>query len=500
MRNKLVRRAAVALSLAVSAGLVLTSCAAGFGGGENDRVRVAMMQPPKAALNPFSDDAFKLSRLSTGETLVRLNEDIEAEPLLATEWTTEDDKTWVFTLRDDVTFHDGAEFDAAAVKNMLDEATSASPVPRALNGVELTSVEATGDYEITIVTSEADPLLPNRLASPQLSVLSPAAYGDDGTISPVGTGTGPFELTAVGGSTTATLERFDDYWGDPAEAAGIDVSFVPDGTARAASLRSDEADVAETIPVSQISLLDEDMVNEVYMPRTTLLALNSESGPFADQAIRAAAREAIDSESIVDSVYEGYADPAEGLIGPAVPWAEELRGDVASTVEPGDGTGVEITLATYTDRSELPEIAVQLESQLEAAGFVVKQDVREYVNMEADMLEGNFDAVLLSRNTLIDTGDILSFIAQDFTCDGGYNAAQFCNKDVDAIINAGMQVPSGEERQVATMKAEEAILQRDAAVPIVHDRVVQGETGSFTDFVRDPLERRLITEHTKPAN
>ena len=133
---------------------------------------------------------------------------------------------------------------------------------------------------------------------------------------------------------------------------------------------------------------------------------------------------------------------------------------------------------------------MQLESQLEAAGFVVKQDVREYVNMEADMLEGNFDAVLLSRNTLIDTGDILSFIAQDFTCDGGYNAAQFCNKDVDAIINAGMQVPSGEERQVATMKAEEAILQRDAAVPIVHDRVVQGETGSFTDFVRDPLERR----------
>lgn len=500
MRNKLVRKVAASVSIAVSAGLVLTSCGASFEGGGGDRVRVAMMMPPKAALNPFSDDAFKLSRLSIGETLVRLNDDIEAEPLLATEWATEDNKTWVFTLRDDVTFHDGTDFDASAVKNMLDQATSASPVPRALNGIELTIVEATGDYEITIETSEADPLLPNRLASPQLSVLSPDAYGDDGTISPIGTGTGPFELTEVGGSTTATLERFDDYWGEVAQAEGIDVSFVPDGTARAASLRSDEADVAETIPVSQISLLDEEMVNEVYMPRTTMVALNSETGPFADQAIRAAARDAIDAESIVESVYEGYADPAEGLIGPAVPWAEELRGDVSSSVEPGDGNGVEITLATYTDRAELPEIAVQLESQLEAAGFVVKQDVREYVNMEADMLEGNFDAVLLSRNTLIDTGDILSFIAQDFICGGGYNISQFCNEDVDSIIGKGLQVPSGEDRQVATMEAEEAILQLDAAIPIVHDRVVQGESGYFTDFVRDPLERRLVTEQTKPAN
>src|SRR5699024_3246747 len=140
------------------------------------------------------------------------------------------------------------------------------------------------------------------------------------------------------------------YWGEVAQAEGIDVSFVPDGTARAASLRSDEADVAETIPVSQISLLDEEMVNEVYMPRTTMVALNSETGPFADQAIRADARDAIDEESIVESVYEGYANPAEGLIGRAVPWAEELRGDVSSSVEPGDGNGVEITLATYTDR------------------------------------------------------------------------------------------------------------------------------------------------------
>ena len=43
-----------------------------------------MLQPPRSALTPFSDDAFKLSRWSTAETLVRLDEAGDAQPMLAT--------------------------------------------------------------------------------------------------------------------------------------------------------------------------------------------------------------------------------------------------------------------------------------------------------------------------------------------------------------------------------------------------------------------------------
>lgn len=496
------RRVAAALALTGSAALLLSGCfsgGGGDGGGDgDDRIQVAFMQPPKSNLNPFSDDAFKLSRWSTGETLVRLNDDIEIEPMLATEWEQVDDLTWKFALRDDVTFHDGTPFNAEAVKNTLDKAMAASPPPRALNGVAITT-EATGEFEVTVTTDAPDPLLPNRLASPQMSILSAAAYNDDGTVTPIGTGTGPFELVDVNGSTTATLDRFDDYWGEPAAISGIDASFVPDGAARAGSLRSGETDVAESIPVSQIDLLEEGTAHEVQQTRTTYLALNTKTGPFADPAVRAAARAAIDPSGIVDGVYEGHADPAVGLLGPAIPWAAELRDDVESAAEPGDASGVEITLATYTDRAELPEIAVQLEKQLEDAGFVVTQDVREYVNMEKEMLGGGFDAVIYSRNTLLDTGDPLSFLAQDFMCGGGSNVAQLCDDTVDSLITAGQQVPLGEERQKATMEAEAAVLQLDAAIPLVHDRVVQGEAGTFADVVRDPLERRLITELTKPA-
>src|SRR5699024_11115948 len=159
-----------------------------------------------AALNPYSDDVAKLSRWSTGETLVRLDDDIEIEPLLATKWKQTDEFTWVFTLHKGVTFHDGTPFNAEAVKNSLDHAVEATTPPRAINGVEFTT-EVTGEYEVTITTEEPDPLLTNRLASPQLSIFSDAAYQENGIVTPVGTGTGPFELVEVNGTTTATLDR-----------------------------------------------------------------------------------------------------------------------------------------------------------------------------------------------------------------------------------------------------------------------------------------------------
>ncbi len=503
MRNKFMRKASVAIALSATAALALAGCAGGAtsrGGDDSggDRIRFAMMQPPKAALNPFSDDASKLSRLSIGEGLTSLNEQIEVESALATEWEQVDDLTWKFTLREGVKFHDGTDFNAEAVKHTLDAATQAATPPRVLNGVSI-STEITGDNEITITTDVPDPLLLNRLANPQLSILAESAYASDGTITPVQTGTGPFVLTETDGTTVATLDRFEEYWGDTAEIAGIDVSFVPDGAARAAALRSGESDLVETIPISQASLLDQEQAIEVSSPRTNYLTLNNETGPFADPAVRAAAREAIDVDVLVENVYEGRADAAVGLLGPAVDWAASLRGDVSSKAAPAAIDGVAITLATYTDRAENPEIAVQLQKQLEDAGFVVTQDVREYANMEADMLSGAFDAVIVSRGTLLDTGDPLSFMSADFTCEGGYNIAQACNADVDALVAQSLLAPAGPERQQATMDVEAAILQLDMAIPLVHERVIWGNAGTFTNVVLDPLERRAVTQYTKAA-
>ncbi|MER5937263.1 ABC transporter substrate-binding protein [Streptomyces sp. NPDC001928] len=479
-----------------AASALLTGCFAGAqstdAGADGRRVRVAMLQPPRSGLSPLSDDAFKLSRWSTAETLVKLDRAGDAQPALAAKWQ-QSGRTWTFEIRDGVTFHDGTKLDAKAVVRSLTKAATASPKPRILDGVDLTA-KAEDTDTVTVTTGTEDPLVPQRLSSPQLSILASKAYRGK-TVNPVGAGTGPFELTKVDGTASATLDRYDAYWGARAKSPGIDVKFVPDGTARAAALRSGEADIVEAIPVSQAAVLDQDLITEVPMPRTNTLYLNTGKGAFKNRALRAAARAAIDAEALVKGVYEGRADVAEGLLGPALPWAAELRSPVRRTKAAGPN-GEAITIGTYTDRAEMPEVAATLQQQLQKAGFRVKLDVREYTNIEADALAGRFDAFVLSRATVLDSGDPAAYLYSDFASDGTFNLSQLTDKNVDAALKKAADAQVGDARRAAIIAAEAAVLATDAAVPMLHERVIQGDAAGVVDAAHDPRERELVTVDT----
>lgn len=460
---------------------------------EDPRIHVAMLQPPRSGLNPLSDDAFKLSRWSTAETLIRLDAAGEPQPFLATEWERVDGHTWRFAIREGVTFHDGSPLTAEQAAASLVAATQAVPKPRILDGVEMT-VRAEGN-DVIVQTEVEDPLLPNRLSSPQLAILAKAAYGADGRVNPTRAGTGPFVLTRIEGVTSAHLDRFDGYWGERAKLSGIDADYVGDGTARAAALRTGTAQVVEAVPVGQAALIDPDLIHEVPMPRTNTLYLNTEKGPLADPALRAAVREAVDGARIVRTVYEGRADVARGLLGPALPWVDGLRQPVERAA-PAVPKGTPITLATFSDRAELPEVAVMVAQALTEAGFEVKQEVRQYAHIEADALAGAFDIFILSRATVLDSGDPVAYMFSDFACAGSFNISQLCDPEVDAALATAAAATPGPERRQAIVDAEAAILATDAAVPMLHERVIQGEAAGVSNAARDPRERTLITERT----
>ncbi|MGN9837049.1 ABC transporter substrate-binding protein [Nonomuraea sp. H19] len=454
-----------------------------------------MLQPPRSGLSPFSDDAFKLSRWSTAETLVNLDEKGDARPALATAWSRTSERAWEFTIRQGVTFHDGTPLTAQVAAGALTRASQVTPKPRILDGVELTATAEGG--KLIVTTGEPDPLVPHRLSSPQLSILAERAYATGGKVDPVGTGTGPFKLTKVNGTTTATLDRYDGYWGEKAKAAGIDVSFVPDGTARAAAIRSGEAHIVEAVPVSQAALLAKETISEVPMPRTNTLYLNTASGPFKSAGLRAAARAAIDAGQLVSGVYEGRADLAAGLLGPALPWAAAGRKPLTERTPAAAAKGTGITLATYSDRAELPEVASVLQQQLQTAGFAVKLVVREYAHIEEDALAGKFDAFILSRATMLDSGDPVAYMQADFTCDGSFNLAKLCDDDIDKAVKKAAATDAGPARRAAILEAEAAILRTDAAIPMLHERVIQGDATTVTGSAKDPRERLLITAGTR---
>jgi len=96
-----------------------------------------------------------------------------------------------------------------------------------------------------------------------------------------------------------------------------------------------------------------------------------------------------------------------------------------------------------------------------------------------------------------DSGDPVAYMQSDFSCDGSFNLGLYCSESVDkALDNADLQ-PLGELRNKAIIAAERQILEDYAAIPLLHERVIQGETPSVSNVERDSRERRLITQFTQ---
>ncbi|MFI7383494.1 ABC transporter substrate-binding protein [Streptomyces sp. NPDC049813] len=481
--------------LLAAAGTALTSACGSFtgtaGGG---RLAVDLAFAPTQGLSPYGDDGLLLSRLAVVDGLTRMDTDGAVHPALARTWTRTAATTWEFTLRD-ARFQDGGPVTAAAVVGALRAAARAEVTPRVLSDVELTA-RATGERTVRITTGTPDPLLPARLANPSLAVLSPAAYrSGDGTVDPVGTATGPFALTELNGAVSATLDRFDGHWAGRAAAPGVDVTFVADNNARANALRSGQIELAEFVPAAQALLLG-GRARKVPTVRTTTLYLNTRTGPLADPALRAAVRTHTDTSAPARSVYEGYAERATGLFGPGFAWAHGARRPVTGRAAPAAPRGRSLTLATYPNRAELPEVAAALQQQLERAGFTVRLVVKDYARLESGALDGQYDAFLMSRSTALDTGDPVSYLASDFTSDGSFNISQLRDKAVDTAVRTAARL-DGAERQQAVLAAEAAILRTDAAVPIVHEEHLQGVGGTVRGVVLDPYERQFVGLETR---
>ena len=123
------------------------------------------------------------------------------QPWLATSWEVSDDGlTYTFELRDDVTFHDGTTFDAAAVKANLDQLREPGYNP-AVAAIQLSDLQqgrgGVDPPRSKITLKEPDVLFLDFLASPQGAQVSPKSLREAKDLKAGGAdvvGTGPFIL------------------------------------------------------------------------------------------------------------------------------------------------------------------------------------------------------------------------------------------------------------------------------------------------------------------
>ncbi len=471
----------------------------------SDTLTVAMAFAPDSGLAIDTDDALTLADSGTVEGLVASDASGEAKPALAESWTQIDPTTWGFTLRSDVTFHDGVEFNADAVVTAFEYLANSATPPRTIKGVGL-AAEAVDEQTVRVTTENPDPILPIRLSSANTAILSPTAYESE-TPDPIGHGTGPFEITDFTPDQSLTVQRYDGYWGEPAKLAEATLRFLPDPSSRAAAVRSGEVDIAEGIALADAEAIEEDdsiELQTIALPRTTSIYTNTTSGPMSDPAVREAAELAIDNEAIAEQLLEGKFVAASNYFGPENEWltAGDVKNDADKAKEileeagfstDGSDANLTVNLSTYPDRPELEDIAVVAQAQLEEVGFTVELAVAEYSTLEPQGLGGELDLFVLSRSYYLDMADPAAFLTSDFTCEGGYNLNTFCSEEFDNIMAELTEKIEPADREPLFASAAELLAEETVGIPIVHNQAQVAVSERVEGFVADPFERTLIT-------
>ncbi|MDI5984228.1 ABC transporter substrate-binding protein [Halomonas sp. M4R5S39] len=453
-------------------------------------------------------DSYVLSRAGCLESLTYMDYDASIQPALAESWEQVSPTEWEFQLREGVAFQDGTALTPQVVSDSLNRVLNASSPPRSFNPGVIDSVEPAGERAVRITTNAPDVFVPNRLASTETGILAPAAFDDD-RINPVGHCTGPFEIVREIPRQGLELKRNDDYWGGEVQLAEAEVRYIPDGKVRSVMVETGEIHIARQMPSSALAQLERSETVEVKTieaPRTTSLYLNNRVAPLDNMKVRQAIQSAIDLTGIAEAVYEGSVNPAAGQFSPSTPWAPENAAPMPQDLERArqllaesgvPASELQFELLAYVERPVLADLAAVIQFQLQQLGMNVDIRVSEYGAIEPQLLAGDFDMVLMSRGYLTDVGDPVGMLVADYSCDGGYNLAGFCDPEVDAQLERASAMVNPEERNVIYRDLAARLQEEAVNVFLIHETISEAVAKNVENYQVHAYERTALHKDLK---
>jgi len=439
------------------------------------------------------------------EALTILDANLRARPWLAESWRSEDDtRTWVFTLREGVLFHDNTPMTAADAVAAIERIRSRPKLDPSGVYRNLVSLAARGDHELVMRFSRPTPAAPNMVAYYSSPILKPSTFTADGRLSDL-IGTGPFRLVRALPGETVELEAFPDYWGLRPAYRRVVFRTVLDAQTRLLALLAGEldavADVGAILPdqVGTIENRDDLTVRRVEVATTHYVLFNCRRAPFSDLGARLWLADLIDREGLVEALAPGAGvvarDPYSRL---AADWAFGLVDPPPGRLEDEDASEHDLVILLHggtLQRWPYLEIAQVVQERLRAAGVASQIAVREAGAYYEDVREGRFD-LAIQPNTLM-TGDPDFFYAY-YLESGGPRDCGCGNEDFDQLIAAGRETVEPENRHEVYRELEALFSRHLPVLPIYHDIALYAYGPAVEQFSMDANFRPSIVD-ARPA-
>lgn len=442
--------AALAAGGANAAGTTLNVGMASADAGTLDP-HVATTTPDKGLLNWMFNG---LVRIKPGQASPEF-----IEPDIAESWTSsEDGLTWTFDLREDVECHgEYGNLDAEDVVFSLERSMNPDISAFAKDFSAVESVEATGDYEVTITLSEPVPSLLGLLVAYHGGNIvckdAVEALGDDFQKSPIGTG--PFMFAEYQPQQYVKLVANPDYFRGAPKIQEIFYRYIPSDASRDLAFQSGEIDMIygkqDQTWVDRISQIPGTKVVVMKPGEMSMLHLNMSMPPLDNIDVRKAVAHAIDRDAMVQFKGENVTLPAispvpEGYLG--------YTDDVPTYEYSVEKAKEHLAEAGYPDGVTLKAIHTTLPGMLSTIEAVQALLREADINLEIELVE---HATFHSR------------IREDASQVVHYSAARFPIADVyltqffhsDSIVGTPTAVTNFSHCDVADAEIEAARVEQD---------------------------------------
>lgn len=316
------------LAVALAATTALTAPAVW---ADADRLTIDLVNEP-TTLDPhlqWNPDSYYVYR-NIFDNLVTRDDAGEIVPQIATEWDQISPTEIVFTLRDDVKFHDGSALTAEDVVFSVQRITDKEfGSPQLSQFASIVKAEVV-DGKVKLTTNAPYPALLAQLV--KLSIVPKAvveAVGKE-AFNQTPVGSGPYRFDGWDRGVEVRLARNDDYWGQKGSFPAAVFRAVPDASTRVANLVSGASDLVVTMDpdlAAQLDAADGVGPRSALTERVAYLSVNRNKPGLDDVRVRKAIAHALDRELIVEGLLGGYDKTVGQMLTPVhVGWIDGFEG------------------------------------------------------------------------------------------------------------------------------------------------------------------------------
>ncbi|MFP4456557.1 MAG: ABC transporter substrate-binding protein [Clostridia bacterium] len=396
------------------------------------------------------------------DTLLKRNNDMELEPSVFTEWEMIDDLTWEFSIKEGIKFHNGDTLTTEDVKFSIDRIVNPdTKSTRRSHYSFIESINVLDSNKVSIKTKEPSPILLARLAALEVVPKNYIEEVGNSEFSQNPIGSGPFKFDEWVKDERIVLKAFEDHWQGEPPIKEVIFKPVPEAASRVMALQAGEADLITNVPPHSAGELEEAQgvrVEEVPSSRVMFLTFTTSNETVKHLKVRQAIELAVDSKSIVESLFSNKATVSSQIISvfdlgydEEVLVRESNIEKAKELLKEADAENITLNLKSPSGRYTLDkEVAQAVAAQIGELGITVNLQFEDFNNYVSKIINGTMDADLWLigwGNGTFDAGATLNQWLHTDNSTAYYSVDDNTNNTVDNLIEEALVTLDDQKRE-----------------------------------------------------